>query len=475
VKDGPGDWEREPRDRVVRTARDVADEPTRAHDADSARDVLYVCLCGERPSAGALAVEIAPGQALVIGRGDALAVTARPSDAEVWLHVPDTRVSVRHAVVERRGDALWVGDLGSLNGTFVAGQATDGAALADGALVVVGRTVLLARRGVRGAVLGPPAPVPGAPELRTLSPAAARAHALLVRAAPSDVPVLLRGETGTGKEVAARALHALSGRSGQFVAVNCGAVPEALVESELFGVRRGAFSGAAADRAGLIVAAAGGTLLLDEIGELPPPAQVKLLRVLQEREVLPLGANHGDGVKVDFRLVAATHADLGELVARGRFRADLYARVRGLDLELPPLRARRMDLGLLVPALLQRHAGAGGAAAFAFDRRCAEALVAADYPLNVRQLEQTLHTLVALAGEDRVLRHDALAETAVGASPVSRPGRDPQALRDELVDQLTRHGGNISAVARAMRRTRMQVHRWLKRWSIDAEQFRRSP
>ena len=110
---------------------------------------------------------------------------------------------------------------------------------------------------------------------------------------------------------------------------------------------------------------------------------------------------------------------------------------------------------------------------FTFDRRCAEALVAADYPLNVRQLEQTLHALVALAGGDRVLRHEALAETAVGAPTVSRPGRDPQALRAELLDQLTRHGGNISAVARAMRRTRMQVHRWLKRWSIDAEQFRR--
>jgi transcriptional regulator with PAS, ATPase and Fis domain len=285
--------------------------------------------------------------------------------------------------------------------------------------------------------------------------------------------VLLRGETGVGKEIAARALHALSRRAGPFVAVNCGALPENLVESELFGYRRGAFSGATQDRAGVIAAAAGGTLLLDEIGELPAAAQVKLLRAVQEREVVPLGAPRGESVRVDFRLVCATHADLDALVARGRFRADLLARIRGLDVELPALRARRMDLGILIAALLARHAGAD-AASYRFDRRCAQALVEHDYPLNIRELEQALLALLALAGPERLFRREALAETAIGRSArtAALAPREPDRVRGDLLEQLARHQGNISAVARALRCTRMQVHRWLKRWQIDAEQFR---
>ena len=446
--------------------------------------MAYVALCGDQPTTGGLAVEIVPGQVIVIARGAALAVEPHESDGEIWLRLPDARVSERHAVVERHGDELRFEDLGSLNGSFVNGDPIRTSTVGDGQTVVVGRTVLLFRRRVRDARLGlsssgsppPPAPSPdlaAAPELRTLSPEVARVHDTLARAARSAVPVLLRGETGTGKEVAARALHTLSRRAGRFVAINCVALPETLVESELFGYRRGAFSGAAQDRPGVIAAADGGTLLLDEVGELPAAAQVKLLRAVQEREVVPLGAAHGEAVRVDFRLVCATHADLDALVARGRFRADLIARIRGLDLELPPLRARRMDLGILIAALLVRHAGAD-AASYRFDRRCAEALIAHDYPLNIRELEQALLALLALAGPDRLFRREALAETALGrgAAPATAPGRDPEQVRAELLDQLARHQGNVSAVARAMRCTRMQVHRWLKRWQIDAERFR---
>jgi len=443
--------------------------------------MVYVALCGDQPTAGGLAVELRPGQVVVIARGGALAVEPRAGDGEIWLRIPDARVSERHAVIDRQGAELRFEDLDSLNGSFVAGAAIRTATLADAQTVVVGRTVLLFRRRVPGAPGAPggaagesfqPA---GAPELRTLSPETARVHDTLARAAASTVPVLLRGETGTGKEVAARALHRLSGRSGRFVAVNCGALPENLIESELFGHRRGAFSGAAQDRPGVIAAADGGTLLLDEIGELPAAAQVKLLRAVQEREVVPLGAAHGEAVRVDFRLVCATHADLDGLVARGRFRADLLARVRGLDLELPPLRSRRVDLGILVAALLARHAGAD-AASYRFDRRCVEALVSHDYPLNIRELEQALLALLALAGPERLFRREALAETGLGRSAAAGAGaaasRDPDRVRAELLDQLARHQGNISAVARAMRRTRMQVHRWLKRWSIDSDRFR---
>jgi DNA-binding NtrC family response regulator len=460
----------DPTVRTVRTLRDAGDERAAG---ERERDLIHVALCGDQPLAGGTVVEVAPGQVVVIARGPALAVEPRPADGEVWLRLPDARVSERHAVVERQGDDLRFEDLGSLNGSFSGGEPIRAAAIADGQTIVVGRTVLLFQRRVRTGESLAAFDVAGAPELRTLSPDAARVHDKLARAATSAVPILLRGETGTGKEVAARALHTLSKRTGRFVAINCGALPENLIESELFGYRRGAFSGATQDRAGVIAAAAGGTLLLDEVGELRAPAQVKLLRALQEREVVPLGAAHGEAVRVDFRLVCATHADLDQLGARGAFRSDLLARVRGLDLELPPLRARRMDLGILIAALLARHAGAE-AASYRFDRRCAEALVAHDYPLNIRELEQVLLALLALAGPERLFRREALADTAIGlAAPAAAP-RDPDRVRAELLEQLARHQGNISAVARAMRCTRMQVHRWLKRWQIDAERFRSS-
>jgi DNA-binding NtrC family response regulator len=459
----------QPTVRTVRTLRDAGDEPAAGARA---RDLVYVALCGDQPLAGGVAVEVAPGQVVVVARGPALAVEPRPGEGEVWLRLPDARVSERHAVVEHRGDELRFEDMGSLNGSFVRGEPIRSTAVADGQTVVVGRTVLLFRRRVAHAAAEDAFDAAGAPELRTLSPETARVHEILARAAGSPVAVLLRGETGVGKEVAARALHALSRRAGAFVAVNCGALPENLVESELFGYRRGAFSGATQDRAGVIAAAAGGTLLLDEIGELPAAAQVKLLRAVQEREVVPLGAARGESVRVDFRLVCATHADLDALVARGRFRADLLGRIRGLDVELPALRARRMDLGILVGALLARHAGAD-AASYRFDRRCAQALVEHDYPLNIRELEQALLALLALAGPERLFRREALAETAIGRSAPVAP-RDPDRVRVDLLEQLARHQGNISAVARAMRCTRMQVHRWLKRWQIDAEQFRGS-
>jgi DNA-binding NtrC family response regulator len=460
----------QPTVRTVRTLRDAGDEPAAGARE---RDLVYVALCGDQPLAGGVAVEIAPGQTVVIARGPALAVERRSGEGEVWLRLPDARVSERHAVVEHQDDELRFEDLGSLNGSFLGSEPIRSVTVADGQTIVVGRTVLLFGRRVERPATGNAFDVAGAPELRTLSPETARVHAILARASSSPVAVLLRGETGVGKEIAARALHALSRRAGPFVAVNCGALPENLVESELFGYRRGAFSGATQDRAGVIAAAAGGTLLLDEIGELPAAAQVKLLRAVQEREVVPLGAARGESVRVDFRLVCATHADLDALVARGRFRADLLARIRGLDVELPALRARRMDLGILIAALLARHGGAD-AASYRFDRRCAQALVEHDYPLNIRELEQALLALLALAGPDRLFRREALAETAIGrsAQTAAPSPRDPDRVRADLLEQLSRHQGNISAVARAMRCTRMQVHRWLKRWQIDAEQFR---
>src|SRR5690606_9536217 len=232
-------------------------------------------------------------------------------------------------------------------------------------LVTLGYTLFLFRAAlsVTGGVpewVDAGAREPAAPGMATLLPQLERELDRLARVAPSDVTVMVRGETGTGKEILARAVHALSGRSGEMVAINCGALTDTLVESERFGHRKGAFSGATEDAPGLIRMSHGGTLLLDEIGDRPPASQAAFLRVLQEREVMAVGGTRP--VPVDLRVVSATHRDLEALVAQGRFRADLLARVSGFRIDLPPLRERREDLGLLIGALLRKLAGpaAGG-------------------------------------------------------------------------------------------------------------------
>src|SRR5262249_17642380 len=192
------------------------------------------------------------------------------------------------------------------------------------------------------------------PDSGSLSPAFALVVERAAAVAPTRVPVLLRGETGTGKEVLAQLIHGLSGRAGPFVAVNSGAIPAELVESELFGHRKGAFSGALADHLGLVRTSDAGTLFLDEIGDLPLEAQPALLRVIQEREVTPVGAARPTAV--DLRVIAATHRDLETLVAEGRFRQDLLARLDGVALDLPALRDRREDVPLLVARLLAKLA-----------------------------------------------------------------------------------------------------------------------
>jgi transcriptional regulator with GAF, ATPase, and Fis domain len=301
-----------------------------------------------------------------------------------------------------------------------------------------------------------------------------------VQVAPSPVSVVVAGETGTGKEVIARAVHALSGRSGDFVAVNCGALPENLVESELFGHRKGAFSGAVEDRPGLIRAADRGTLFLDEIGDLPAASQAAFLRVLQEREVTPIGSTRA--VPVDIRLVAATHRDLGALVDAGGFRPDLYARIAGLKIELPPLRERREDLGLIIAAILRRVAP-DRLDRVGFDVEAARCLFRYGWPLNIRELEKTLQTAVVLA-EDLPIATEHLpdpvrCEPDVAAPQDSEMDDDrPLSAEDEerkqnLIAMLQEHGGNISAVARAMGKARMQIQRWVKRYRLEPDSYRK--
>ena len=300
------------------------------------------------PWAGGEQLTLAQVARVHIGRGSAR--TVERGDVTLRIQIPDAKMSTAHALLQR-DDRGWVlVDQHSRNGSSVNGERSMRAVLRDGDHIQLGHTFFVFHERVQGASAKEGA-WPDA--LRTLEPSLAAAFGRLTRIATTPLSVMLLGETGTGKELTARSIHELSRRSGPFVAVNCGGIPSNLVESQLFGHQKGAFSGAHRDEPGLIRAAHRGTLLLDEIGELPLHAQASLLRVLQEREVLPVGATKP--VDVDLRIVSATHQPLGQRIERGEFREDLYARLAGFVFELPPLRARVEDVGMIVAALLRRH------------------------------------------------------------------------------------------------------------------------
>jgi len=303
--------------------------------------------------------------------------------------------------------------------------------------------------------------------------------------AASDASVLIRGESGTGKEVLARAIHRASPRAkGPFVAINCGAIPEQLLESELFGHAKGAFTGAASNRVGLFQTANGGTLFLDEIGDMPLALQVKLLRVLQERKVSPLGA--GKEVEVDVTVISATHKNLKELIARGDFREDLYYRLNGLVVRLPALR-ERSDFGAVVKKVL--HALEGNAH-IAIAPQVMELLQAYHWPGNVRQLHNLLRTACVMVDDDCTIRLEHLPDDfldelrapmhplamplpapelplvpSVGAPPLSTDdlGEDGHSLHDvtlnAMAQMLRLHKGNVSAAAKALGVSRNTIYR----------------
>ena len=226
--------------------------------------------------------------------------------------------------------------------------------------------------------------------------------------APTDSTVLIQGESGTGKEVVARYIHNLSTRTdGPFLSINCGALPENLLESELFGHVKGSFTGAVRDKQGLFAAARGGTFFMDEVGEMPPSLQIKLLRVLQEREVIPVGAT--EAIPVDVRIVAATNRDLEEEVRRGHFRSDLFYRLNVIALELPPLRERRDDLVMLIDAFMQDLAADRNAGPKALASEALDAVMVYDWPGNVRELQNALEHAVVLSRGD-IIEPGALPE-----------------------------------------------------------------
>ena len=397
------------------------------------------------------------------------------------LSVPDGRMSTQHGRLTRGAEAWVLDDPTSKNGAVVDGVLTRRTVVGDGALIELGHTFFLFR--IAPVEVDAPDDViedeltAASPALTTFDGALAERYAALARVAPTDVSIVLLGETGTGKELVARAVHDLSQRKGAFVAVNCGALPQTLLEAELFGHRKGAFSGAAGDRRGLIRSADQGTLLLDEVGELPAASQVAFLRVMQEREVVPVGDDRP--VKVDLRLCAATLRDLDAMVAAGTFRRDLYARLFGVTIELPPLRQRRSDLGLILRALLRRSPGSERVTMAPAAMR---AIFRHDWPLNIRELEKALSSARALAGGAPIeLAHLPAAVTApprieppqpVVAAPTALDSEE-EALRHRLIALLVEHDGNVVAVAEALGKRRMQVYRWARRFAIKLGDYRR--
>ena len=290
--------------------------------------------------------------------------------------------------------------------------------------------------------------------------------------AGSDASVMIFGESGTGKELLARAIHRASSRAGQpFVAVNCGAIPEQLLESELFGHVKGAFTGAASDYKGLFQAAGRGTVFLDEIGDMPLPLQVKLLRVLQEKEVRPIGSTQS--VKVDVRIISATHRNLEDAIKIGEFREDLYYRLHVVALSLPPLSARREDIPVLATHFLNTLGERYGKALNGFAQDAMEVLVKHSWPGNVRELYNVVEQAVALATTPIIT--PGLLETAIRGETGNLSSFESARFdfeRDYLAKLLKITNGNVTQAARLAKRNRTEFYKLLQRHHLNPSMFK---
>ena len=442
---------------------------------------LFLVLECDRPSAGGVRYALDGVRSIEFGRANERSARFDEAEKTLFVAVPGRSMSGTHARIGVRDGAFVLEDRGSTNGSFVNGVRVTTQRLADGDVIELGHTLFMLRTAVSTPAYAPRVydsseRAPAHPALATLLPPLAEELVTLARVAKSELTVLVTGDTGTGKELTAQAIHALSGRTGPFVAVNCGALAPNLVESSLFGHVKGAFSGAHRDEVGLLRSAQNGTLLLDEIGDLPLSAQAAFLRVLEEREVVPVGSSRA--VPFDARVVAATHRNLEELVSREDFRGDLLARLGGYRCKLPPLAERLEDLGLIVSEVLGSIEEAKNVK---FSPEAGLRLVRHDYPYNVRELVHEIERAVVIS-DGGVIQKSHLfpsADGARGASEGAAPKLDlsPEdvALRSELVRHLGQHRGNVADVAREMGKARMQIHRWLKRFDIDPGVYRLKP
>ena len=451
------------------TATQSSARPGRARPIRASLRVVY-----PEEMAHTIALE-SPG--MVVGRQQASGVHA----------VAHPTVSRRHLSIEwsRIASAHVIGDLGSHNGSRLNGQqlaADSSRELAHGDVVQLGEVIAVYE-------IEPAEPCDEGPvsldALPGVSVAMQRLRRMVARAGRDRSPVLLVGETGTGKEQIARELHRLSGRPGHLLSVNCAALSRELVESQLFGHVRGAFTGALADHAGLFRAASGGTVFLDEIGDLPLDLQPKLLRALQEGEVLPVGATRAQAV--DVRVIAATNRDLTTSVEAGGFRRDLYARLALWEITVPPLRERRADvlgwIGLLHRRWLLERPDQGPSPELELSPAAAEQILLADWPENLRGVGRLVHELATTLGGERVETEDLPGwlsrsplfgpigvSTAGGSAPsVRRGARRPTPSPEELETAMREHDGSVRAVARRFGRDRRQIYRWLEAFGLSEQ------
>jgi transcriptional regulator with GAF, ATPase, and Fis domain len=387
----------------------------------------------------------------------------------------DDTVSRHHCELVRTGDGIQVKDLESTNGTKIDGTRVQEAIISPGSVLKVGEIEIAFRPAAQRLEVLPSdatefeGVIGVALSMRTI-------FGVLERIAPTDATVLLEGETGTGKDVLARAILARSTRAGKpFVVVDCGAVSYSLIESELFGHERGAFTGAVASRQGAFELSDGGTLFLDEIGELPLDVQPKLLRVLETREFRRVGGNKT--LRANVRVIAATKRNLQREVSAGKFREDLYFRLAVVPLTVPPLRARREDVPLLARHILTLTSGARE---YALSAETLEALAAHDWPGNVRELRNVLERAVYLAQATNTHELGLVLLPGAGGGPSdgafqfesSRSYRDTRTKYDTEFERryvrwlLGRHGGNVSAAAREAKMDRKHLHDMAKKHGL---------
>jgi len=427
-------------------ARDTAGEVT------SSAELALIWQTG--PLAGtALSVTWAGSEALTIGR-----------DAECGIHLANTDVSRQHATLHKSAEpGLTIADLDSRNGTRVNGGKVRRARLQENDVVRMGGCVFVVSEAAGSFAEVAPGLLGGALLKRAL--------AALGPSAKSELPIVLEGETGTGKELVARAIHTLSGRSGKLVAINCAALPQGLAEAELFGYRRGAFTGAERASPGFFRSAAGGTLLLDEVSDLPLVLQAKLLRALEQKAVQPLGETLP--VPVDVRIVVAGQSSLFEAVKRQQFRSDLLARLNGVTLHLPPLRERRSDIVPLFSHFLRELRPDNTPR---LEPELVERLVLHDWPFNVREVLQLARRLAVLQGAESVLRAQhlpremSLKAESSAPKPVEpeQPSQAPSELDlERLLAALRATGGNVTRAAAQLGVTRQRAYRLLEEQSVD--------
>ena len=398
------------------------------------------------------------GERRVIRDGQKVEV-GRRGDCFIDGVLDDPMLSRRHAEFTRKGDTVVLRDCGSHNGTFVNGEQIVEQQLSVGDIVGVGGVLFRYH-------LGPPFFFAQSHDvLIGRSYAVAQLLERIDTAAQSNITVLIQGETGVGKELVARALHDQSKRSGEFVAINCGALTEGVMQSELFGHVRGAFSGAGGQRGGLVAAAQGGTLLFDEVGDATPSLQVSLLRLLEQREYRPVGSDRS--IVTDARFVAASHVELEPAVESGAFRRDLFGRFNRLVIRVPSLRERAEDVIVLARHFVRKHASED----VPIERPLALAMLRHDWPENVRGLEAVVEqALVDMKGSGRLSLSDTLAARLKQSKSVEElptTSRKKKPSGDQLRARLVALDGNVKALAEALGIGRNTLYRWFKAAGID--------